>query len=115
MHRADRLELQWWADGETLSADALSRLSNDEVDYFKRYADLMVSYQVEANADLRQDVRPPKYDKVVVRCLVDVGEVSLSRGGTVNLQKGQMYLLARSDAEQHILAGVMVEVPWENG
>lgn len=52
-HRADRIELQIWTEGGTLSMDQRSKMSNEEIDYATGYANLIATYQDAEDTDLR--------------------------------------------------------------
>jgi len=66
--------------------------------------------ETEKNDTLLSDFRPPKYDVLQVRALVDCGDVAVSKGGSRRINKGEICSLSRVDAEPLILKGMMREV-----
>ena len=115
MHRADRVELLRWNGGPVLAPEARAKLSSEEVDLFKSYCGLLLDYMEAERADaLLTDFRPPKSDTVIVRALVDCGEVAVSKGGARRINVGEVCTLARADAEPLIRRGMMQEVPRGN-
>jgi hypothetical protein len=59
-------------------------------------------------------MRPPKYDKILVRALVDCPSVVLGNGSTRTIKAGLPCVMSRTDAEPYILRGQMAQMPWEN-
>lgn len=112
MHRADRIELLYWQGGAVLDPETKKKLSDEEVDYFKGYGELMIDYmEKERVTGLLADYKPPKFDVIQVEALVDCGVVTMNKGGSRRIRPGEMVTLSRSDAEPFIRKNMMRELP----
>ena len=115
MHRADRIELLYWQGGAVLDQETKKKLSDEEVDYFKAYSELMIDFMEKERVNgLLSDYKPPKFDMIQVEALVDCGDVTMSKGGSRRIRPGEMVTLSRSDAERFIRRNMMRELPRSN-
>ncbi|KAL7417093.1 hypothetical protein BDY24DRAFT_405784 [Mrakia frigida] len=116
-HRIDRLNSAFWSSGGALAhvlndPETRAKLSPHEVDFLRSYNDLVLDYKQEfiEVLDLSGGVeRPPKELYVSVKVVRDCGMVYTERGA-IDFQKGQRFLVRRSDVERLIVQGYLEEV-----
>lgn len=94
-----------------LPARWAKRLSRKELDYSKRYGNVLGDYMKAIDLDLTADVQPPKHLHVHVRVKRSLGEVMLPSGVSVKMTPGSTLLLRRSDVEQLVRRGALEEIP----
>jgi GINS complex subunit 1 len=89
-------------------------MSDDEVQWFTRYAANLGLYMRRLNAgtglDLTVGYKPPKQLYVQVRCLIEYGDYDLDDGTTVVLSRGSTHFLQRSQCEKLIQTGVLEQI-----
>jgi len=113
-HRLERLrELYWGAAGSLAhllgDQDVRSKLSPHEVDFLRKYNQIVQEYRADFAdiLDVVSDVTdPPKELHVVVRVVKDCGTIQTELGA-IDFQKGQRFMVRRSDIEQLITQGFL--------
>lgn len=99
-----------WEVGSVLPEDTRLCLCEQEVQWFSRYNRLLATYMRSVSdgyLDLTLYTSPPKSLYVEVRCLVDYGEFETEDGDVVQLTKGSVHNLPRSQCEHLIRQGVL--------
>lgn len=113
-HRLEKLrELYWGAAGSLAhllgDQDVRSRLSPHEVDFLRRYNEIVQEYRTDFEdvLDIVGDINtPPKDLNVVVRVVKDCGTIQTELG-PIDFQRGQRFMVRRSDIEQLITQGFL--------
>jgi GINS complex subunit 1 len=113
-HRLEKLrELYWGAAGSLAhllgDQDVRSRLSPHEVDFLRRYNEMVQEYRTDFEdvLDVVGDIStPPKDLNVVVRVVKDCGTIQTELG-PIDFQRGQRFMVPRSDIEQLITQGYL--------
>lgn len=113
-HRLEKLrELYWGAAGSLAhllgDQETRSRLSPHEVDFLRSYNEIVQEYRADFEdvLDIVGDVTaPPKELNVVVRVVKDCGTIQTELG-PIDFQRGQRFMVRRSDIEQLITQGFL--------
>ncbi|KAG8835848.1 DNA replication protein psf1 [Serendipita sp. 399] len=113
-HRLEKLrELYWGAAGSLAhllgDQDIRSRLSPHEVDFLRSYNDIVQDFRADFEdvLDVVGDVTtPPKELNVIVRVVKDCGTIQTELG-PIDFQRGQRFMVRRSDIEQLITQGFL--------
>ncbi|KAI9019842.1 hypothetical protein DFJ74DRAFT_674680 [Hyaloraphidium curvatum] len=91
-----------------------SLLSQDELDFHSRYAELVLAYSEAVGGDAigltTQTLQPPKDVFIAVRVVRDVGTIVTESGGELDLRQGSQAWVMRRDVEHLILQGDLVQV-----
>jgi GINS complex subunit 1 len=116
-YRIDRLKDSYWASGGALphvlnDQDLRQKMSPYEVDFLRQYNALIMDYRSDVLDVL--DVAggllsPPKDLYVQVRVVRDCGTIHTELG-TIDFQKGQRFMIRRSDVEHLIVQGYLEPV-----
>ncbi|KAF9511364.1 hypothetical protein BS47DRAFT_1181513 [Hydnum rufescens UP504] len=116
-YRIDRLKDSYWASGGALphvlnDQDLRQKMSPHEVDFLRQYNALIMDYRSDVLDVL--DVAggllsPPKDLYVQVRVVRDCGTIHTELG-TIDFQKGQRFMIRRSDVEHLIVQGYLEPV-----
>ena len=107
MRRVERIR---WDYGSVLLDTWKNKMSSSEVDYFKGYNEVLNGYMRGVGMDLTADLTPPKHLHVNLRILADVGEIMTVSGRSLQLNKDDVVMLRRADAEALIRQGKAVHV-----
>lgn len=106
-------ELYWGAAGSLAhllgDQETRSRLSPHEVDFLRSYNEIVQEYRADFEdvLDVVGDVTtPPKELNVVVRVVKDCGTIQTEQGA-IDFQRGQRFMVRRSDIEQLITQGFL--------
>jgi len=88
------------------------QLSDAELEYAKKYERALASYSraLGSNLDLTVDMLPPRSVQVQVRSLEDLGTILTVDSGTVDLSKGRVACMRRTDADPLLRAGKVERV-----
>jgi GINS complex subunit 1 len=113
-YRLEKLrELYWGAAGSLAhllgDQETRSRLSPHEVDFLRSYNEIVQEYRADFEdvLDIVGDVTsPPKELNVVVRVIKDCGTIQTELG-PIDFQRGQRFMVRRSDIEQLITQGFL--------
>lgn len=113
-NRLEKLrELYWGAAGSLAhllgDQELRSKLSPHEVDFLRSYNEIVQEYRVDFEdvLDVVGDVTtPPKELNVVVRVVRDCGTIQTELG-PIDFQRGQRFMVRRSDIEQLITQGFL--------
>jgi len=113
-HRLERLRGLYWGAAGSLAhllgdQDIRSKLSPHEVDFLRKYNQIVQDYRADFAdiLDVVSDVTdPPKELHVVVRVVKDCGTIQTELGA-IDFQKGQRFMVRRSDIEQLITQGFL--------
>ncbi|KXS18055.1 GINS complex, Psf1 component [Gonapodya prolifera JEL478] len=106
-------QLAWEAQGlRALPADAKRNMSQQELEFYESYCDLLRDYSEAsggAQANLVSATLVPPRDLFIhVRALVDLGEIVTESGAVIELKKGQQDYVLRTDVEHLIAQGYLV-------
>ncbi|KDQ16671.1 hypothetical protein BOTBODRAFT_43274 [Botryobasidium botryosum FD-172 SS1] len=113
-HRIDRLKDQYWASGGALphvfnDQDTRQKLSPYEVDFLRGYNSLIMEYRSDLidTLDIAAGItHPPKDLHVLVQVVRDCGTIH-TENGTIDFQKGQRFMVTRSDVEHLLVQGYL--------
>ncbi|KAG8781658.1 DNA replication protein psf1 [Serendipita sp. 411] len=113
-HRLEKLkELYWGAAGSLAhllgDQDIRSRLSPHEIDFLRSYNEIVQDFRADFEdvLDVVGDVtNPPKELNVIVRVVKDCGTIQTELG-PIDFQRGQRFMVRRSDIEQLITQGFL--------
>lgn len=116
-HRISMLQNLYWQCGGALphlltDSSLRSKMSPNEVDYLKLYSSNHLDYRAEFTAEL--DImsgieKPPKDIFANVRVVRECGVVQ-TENGSIDFKRGERYVVRRSDVENLIVQGYLVEV-----
>ncbi|KAJ1417921.1 hypothetical protein B484DRAFT_400647 [Ochromonadaceae sp. CCMP2298] len=101
--------LRWEAGPVLPDSIRQDTLSTREKEYFTAYNALLSEVNESLDLDLGQDLEPPRDLFIEVRVLQDCGRI-MTDSGPVNLDKGSLHCLKRSDVEQFVREGLMAHV-----
>eukprot|EP00128_Syssomonas_multiformis_P009780 Colp12_sorted_trinity150504_noHs@26869 len=109
--RMNRIKRLRWEVGSVIPAEMVEDLSPQEQQFFSGYNKLVNKYARTVGIDdMTADLKPPKDNLYVeVRCLEDLGEIRLE-DGVIQVKKDNQFFVRRSDVEQLIKQGAMVEI-----
>ncbi|ORY87150.1 DNA replication complex GINS protein psf1 [Protomyces lactucae-debilis] len=111
--RTDRIDSLCWAerlDAVGVQVGEQSRLGPDEIEYAKRYNELLAAYKGQwTDIDLTGSLEPPKDLYIDVRVLKDAGEIQ-TEYGTLTLTKNSSFFVKASDVERLIRQGFLAKV-----
>lgn len=108
--RTDRIDDLCWS--EKLNTHGRSEkdsdsLGPDELEYAKRYNELLAAYKGQwTDIDLTGSLEPPKDLYIDVRVLKDAGEIQ-TEYGTITLTKNSSFFVRSSDVERLIRQGYL--------
>ncbi|KAJ3337734.1 DNA replication protein psf1 [Gonapodya sp. JEL0774] len=107
--------LAWEAQGlRALSTDAKRNMSQQELEFFESYCDLLREYSEASGGSQANLVSatlvPPRDLFIHVRALVDLGEIVTESGATIELKKGQQDYVLRTDVEHLIAQGYLIHI-----
>ena len=116
-HRVDFLSSLYWSMGGALppvlsDPQIRANLAPHEVDFLREYNALVVEFRADFSheLDITSGVtNPPKDIHVLVRVVRDCGVIQ-TEVGTIDFQKGQRFMVRRSDVEHLIVQGYLEEV-----
>jgi GINS complex subunit 1 len=115
-HRTDRLRDLYWSVGGALphllsNTDLRGRLSPHEVDYLRSYNSSVMEFRGQfGEVDIMASIETvPKDLNVSVKVVKDCGTIQTELG-SIDFQKGQRYVVRRTDVEHLIVQGYLEEV-----
>ena len=110
-HRMTYIKRLRWEYGTVLPDEIKQNLNEMELQWFQQYNRLLASYMrsigLDEGIDLTVFMNPPKGLYIEVRCLVDYGELETEDGTVVQLKKGSIHQLLRSQCEHLIRQGIL--------
>lgn len=107
-NRLEKIQALAWQVGATDFPDEKrEQLSEAELEYAKKYERALASYSrtLGSNLDLTVDMLPPRSVQVTVRSLEDLGSILTVDSGSVDLAKGRVACMRRTDADPLLRAG----------
>ena len=108
MHRIRTIQGIRYYCGSVCPSHILANMSDPEQLYFKAYDKLVSGYMRNVGLDLTMDLAgPPKDLFIEVRVLKDLGEIGLSNGSFVRLDRGTTHFLKRTDVDPLIRQGLV--------
>ena len=116
-HRTDRLRDMYWNVGGALphilsNQDIRSKLSPHEVDFLREYHKSIMDFRSDFSDELdimASITQPPKDLHVLVTVVKDCGWIQTELGN-INFEKGQRFMVRRTDIEHLIVQGYLEEV-----
>jgi GINS complex subunit 1 len=112
-NRLEKIQALIWQVGTVdFPTEKRDQLSEPEVEYAKKYEKALVAYSraLGHNLDLTVDMLPPRSVTVQVRSLEDLGSILTVDSGTVDLSKGRVACMRRTDADPLLRAGKVERV-----
>ncbi|RDB30880.1 DNA replication complex GINS protein PSF1 [Hypsizygus marmoreus] len=117
VHRTDRLRDMYWSVGGALphilsNPEVRNKLSPHEVDFLREYHASVMHYRSDFSDELdimASVAQPPKDLHALVRVVRDCGWIQ-TESGNINFEKGQRFMVRRSDIEHLIVQGYLEEV-----
>lgn len=116
-HRMNFLKDLYWNLGGALppilsNAQIRANLAPHEVDFLREYNTMVVDFRADFTDEL--DITsgittPPKDIHVLVRVVKDCGVIQ-TEVGTIDFQKGQRFMVRKSDIEHLIIQGYLEEI-----
>jgi GINS complex subunit 1 len=113
LNRLEKIQALTWQVGTSdFPAEKRDQLSEAELEYAKKYERALASYAkaLGSNLDLTVDMLPPRSVTVQVRSLEDLGSILTIDSGTVDLSKGRVACMRRTDADPLLRAGKVERV-----
>ena len=108
MHRLRAIQAVRFSSGSVCPPHLLGNMSDPEQLFFKAYDKLVSSHMRAVGMDLTLDLAgPPKDLFVEVRVLQNLGEIGLSNGSFVRLDRGTTHFLKRTDVDPLIRRGLV--------
>lgn len=116
-HRMNMLKSLYWSKGAALpplltNPRIRANLAPHEVDFLREYNTMVVDFRADFTDELDITsgiVNPPKDLHVLVRVVRDCGVIQ-TETGTIDFQKGQRFMVRRSDVEHLLVQGYLEEV-----
>lgn len=116
-HRMDFLKDLFWNVGGALppllsNPQLRANLAPHEVDFLREYNSMIVNFRAEFSGELDITsglMNPPKGIHVLVRVVKDCGMIETELGA-IDFQKGQRFMVRRSDVEHLLVQGYLEEV-----
>jgi len=116
-HRTDRLRDMYWNVGGALphilsNQDIRSKLSPHEVDFLREYHKSIMDFRSDFSDELdimASITQPPKDLHALVTVVKDCGWIQTELGN-INFEKGQRFMVRRTDIEHLIVQGYLEEV-----
>jgi len=102
-----------WSFGSVLPPDVKQNLSEAELAWLGTYSRSLAAYMRsigDSGLNLTDDLKPPKYLYIEVRCVEDYGEFETDEGDVVLLKKNSIHLLPRAQCEHLVRQGVLQHV-----
>jgi GINS complex subunit 1 len=110
LYRLAKLRGVWWAvGGVQLSEEIGALLSEREKSTHHGYDQLLTAYMSATDLTLAAELKPPKDPHVDVRATRDRGDVVTEKSGVIQLRTDVAQRMHRSDAEQLIRQGLLVQ------
>lgn len=109
-YRLEKLVEFRWDSGSVLSEAKKKKLAPDELHYFNKYDSILTDYMRSNDMEITLDMKPPKDLYVQVRVIKECGRMILPESGDVNLELNTNHFLRRSDVEQLVRQGFVVQV-----
>ena len=99
--------LAWQVGATDFPDEKREQLSEAELEYAKKYERALASYSrtLGSNLDLTVDMLPPRSVQVTVRSLEDLDRIMTVDSGSVDLAKGRVACMRRTDADPLLRAG----------
>ena len=116
-HRMNMLKSLYWSKGAALpplltNPRIRANLAPHEVDFLREYNTMVVDFRADFTDELDITsgiVNPPKDLHVLVRVVRDCGVIQ-TETGAIDFQKGQRFMVRRSDVEHLLVQGYLEEV-----
>ncbi|KRY34177.1 DNA replication complex GINS protein PSF1, partial [Trichinella spiralis] len=116
-NRLVRLKQLRWKAGSVLSAEVRTNLSEQEIEWFQNYNQILAKYMLNVDSDgmldLTLNTQPPKHIYARVRCVKHYGIFETEDGHQFNLCEDSEHYMLRYDCQQLINQGVLKYVPNE--
>jgi len=110
LYRLAKLRGVWWAvGGVQLSEELRQLLSERERSTHHGYDALLSAYMAATDLTLAAELKPPKEPMIDVRATRDQGDVVTEKSGVLQLRTDVGQRMHRSDAEQLIRQGLLVQ------
>ncbi|KAL1232035.1 DNA replication complex GINS protein PSF1 [Trichinella pseudospiralis] len=114
-NRLVRLKHLRWKAGSVLSAEVRANLSDQEIEWFQNYNQILAKYMINVDSDgmldLTLNTEPPKHIYARVRCVKHYGIFETEDGRQFNLCEDSEHYMLRYDCQQLINQGVLKYVP----
>ncbi|KRZ12897.1 DNA replication complex GINS protein PSF1 [Trichinella zimbabwensis] len=114
-NRLVRLKHLRWKAGSVLSAEVRANLSDQEMEWFQNYNQILAKYMINVDSDgmldLTLNTEPPKHIYARVRCVKHYGIFETEDGRQFNLCEDSEHYMLRYDCQQLINQGVLKYVP----
>ncbi|KRZ72929.1 DNA replication complex GINS protein PSF1, partial [Trichinella papuae] len=114
-NRLVRLKHLRWKAGSVLSAEVRANLSDQEMEWFQNYNQILAKYMISVDSDgmldLTLNTEPPKHIYARVRCVKHYGIFETEDGRQFNLCEDSEHYMLRYDCQQLINQGVLKYVP----
>jgi GINS complex subunit 1 len=118
-HRIDFLKNLFWSSGGALppilsNTQIRANLAPHEVDFLREYNSMVVDFRADFSVSGELDITsglmsPPKGIHVHVRVVRDCGVIETELGA-IDFQKGQRFMVRRSDVEHLLVQGYLEEI-----
>ncbi|OUC43012.1 partner of SLD five, PSF1 [Trichinella nativa] len=116
-NRLVRLKQLRWKAGSVLPAEVRTNLSEQEIEWFQNYNQILAKYMLNVDSDgmldLTLNTQPPKHIYARVRCVKHYGIFETEDGNQFNLCEDSEHYMLRYDCQQLINQGVLKYVPNE--
>ncbi|KRX92704.1 DNA replication complex GINS protein PSF1, partial [Trichinella pseudospiralis] len=108
-NRLVRLKHLRWKAGSVLSAEVRANLSDQEIEWFQNYNQILAKYMINVDSDgmldLTLNTEPPKHIYARVRCVKHYGIFETEDGRQFNLCEDSEHYMLRYDCQQLINQG----------
>ena len=116
-HRMNFLKDLFWSVGGALppllsNPQIRANLAPHEVDFLREYNSMIVNFRADFSGELDITsglLNPPKGIHVLVRVVKDCGMIETELGA-IDFQKGQRFMVRRSDIEHLLVQGYLEEI-----